>query len=61
MISTHLYHVSVAYDNYRGVRDSYYKGTFFVAIEEMDCHLKAVNYQDESVSTHSMHCMIPLN
>ena len=28
--------MSVAYDNYRSVRDSYYKGTFFVANEEVE-------------------------
>ena len=49
--------MSVVYEKYRGVRESYYKGTFFVANEDVDHHLKAVNYQDGSVSAQLLHCV----
>ncbi|XP_065896316.1 uncharacterized protein [Dysidea avara] len=32
----------------RGIRDSYYKGTFFVNNEEVDHHLELVNYHDDT-------------
>lgn len=53
MKAPHLCSHEYSTQNYRGTRDSYYKGAFFVANEEVDRHLEAVNYRDESVSIHT--------
>ena len=38
---------------FRGVRSSYYEGTFIVKNTEVDSHLKDVGYHSDNVNIHS--------